>query len=187
MKVFISGGCKNGKSFYAQHLAKAAAADGLGDALPLYYVATMKPVDAEDDERIYRHRAEREGWGFTTVEQPVRIEEILRKCDHGGSFLLDSQTALLANEMFPTGGDVDFEAGKRIIDGLTCVLEKIERIVIVSDYIYSDAIIYDRLTELYRKSLAEIDCAVAGSCDVVLEVAFSGVTVHKGEITVDYV
>ena len=73
MRIFISGGCKNGKSYYAQRLAKAQC---IGNGL--YYIATMKPVDAEDDERIARHRRERDGFGFTTVEQPFDIENITK-------------------------------------------------------------------------------------------------------------
>jgi len=187
VKVFISGGCKNGKSYYAQHLAKAAAVrveyetgDGvISYPAPLYYIATMKPVDSEDDERILRHRQERDGWGFTTIEQHACIEDILSKCDPGGSFLLDSLTALLASEMFPPDGSVDERAAGRIVDGLSRVLDEVENIVIVSDYIYSDAIVYDHLTELYRKSLAEIDRAAAKRCDVVLEVAYAGLIIHK--------
>ena len=177
MRIFISGGCKNGKSYYAQRLAKAAA----GSSRSLYYIATMKPADSEDDARIKRHRRERDGWGFTTVEQASNIEGILQKCDHGGSFLIDSITALLANEMFPPDGDMDITAGERVVTGLSLVINGVERIVIVSDFIYSDAAIYDPLTERYRKSLAEIDKAAAGECDVVLEIAHSGVIVHKGK------
>ena len=180
MKVFISGGCKNGKSFYAQRLAKEAAEGGTGGSLPLYYIATMRPVDPEDEERIERHRNEREGWGFVTVEQPANIEGILHKCDPGGSFLLDSLTALLAGEMFPPDGTVDDKAASKVIDGLLKVLDEVGNIVIVSDYIYGDAAIFDPLTEMYRKSLAEIDRAVARRCDVVLEAAYSGIVVHKG-------
>ena len=176
MRIFISGGCKNGKSFYAQRLAKGQQAG------VLYYVATMKPVDAEDDERISRHRLERDGWGFVTLEQPVDIEDVLRSSDSGGSFLLDSLTALLANEMFSTGGEVDLTAEERIIDGLSRVVMEIENIVIVSDFIYSDAFVYDLPTERFRKSLAEIDRAVAKICDVVVEVSYSGLVVHKGEL-----
>ena len=62
MRIFISGGCKNGKSYYAQHLAKAQQTNFL------YYIATMQPVDSEDDERIIRHKQERDDWGFTTIE-----------------------------------------------------------------------------------------------------------------------
>lgn len=39
MSTFISGGCKNGKSYYAQRIVKAAGT-------PLYYIATMIPHDA---------------------------------------------------------------------------------------------------------------------------------------------
>ena len=40
MKIFISGGCKNGKSSFAQDIAKKLAGNS-----KLYYVATMIPRD----------------------------------------------------------------------------------------------------------------------------------------------
>ncbi|MCL2408292.1 MAG: bifunctional adenosylcobinamide kinase/adenosylcobinamide-phosphate guanylyltransferase [Oscillospiraceae bacterium] len=175
MKIFISGGCKNGKSYYAQKLAKAQAAG------ELYYVATMKSADSEDDERIERHQRERDGWGFTTVEQPADIENILHNCDSGGSFLFDSLTALLSNEMFPMDGDINVRAAEKVSSGLNRILDEVEDIVIVSDYIYSDAMIYDELTEQYRESLAALDREAAGKCDVVLEAAYANLIVHKGE------
>jgi len=141
----------------------------------------MRPADAEDDKRIARHREDREGWGFVTVEQHSCIESILEKCDTRGSFLLDSLTALLANEMFPPGGGVNERAAEGIAEGLAHVMSGVENIVIVSDYIYSDAIVYDTLTEMYRKSLAELDRAAAKGCDAVIEVAYAGVVVHKGD------
>jgi adenosylcobinamide kinase/adenosylcobinamide-phosphate guanylyltransferase len=184
MKIFISGGCKNGKSNYAQYLAVAQKTANKRKKTPLYYIATMKPVDSEDDERILRHRREREGCGFTTIEQPSDIEMILDNCDHNGSFLLDSLTALLANEMFPPGSgpnsDVNENAAQKISGTLLRITNKLKNIVIISDYIYSDAFLYDALTEKYRKSLAEIDRAAAANCDVVLEAAYTNMIVHKG-------
>ena len=171
MKIFISGGCKNGKSYYAQRLAKKAKKTNL------YYIATMKAVDYEDSERIIRHRQDRKGWGFITIEQPYNIEEILNKTDHDGSFLLDSLTALLANEMFPFNPN----AYERTAAGLIKVLDKLNNLVIVSDYIYSDAIQYDPDTESYRKSLAALDSLVAQHCDVVLEVVYTQIIFHKGK------
>lgn len=179
MQIFISGGCKNGKSTYAQNLAISRQAS------PLYYIATMTPFDEEDKKRVKAHRLEREGQGFITIEQPQNIEGILEKCDHNGSFLLDSLTALLANEMFgePCGkscGKYDENAAKRVADGITQVLDKLRNIVIVSDYIYSDAEIYDPLTEAYRKSLARLDRLVASHSDMVLEVVYAQVITHIG-------
>ena len=181
MKIFISGGCKNGKSYYAQHLAKGQQKVG-----PLYYIATMKAVDPEDDARIAKHREEREGWGFTTVEQGRDIEAVLDACDHDGSFLLDSLTALLANEMFSPKEPMSPEeticasAVQKVAEGLLAILNKVPNIVIVSDYIYSDAFAFDPFTEEYRKSLAALDCLAAKHCDVVLEVCHTQVILHKG-------
>ena len=182
MRIFISGGCKNGKSYYAQCLAKKAKK---AKEVPLYYIATMAPVDGEDNERIARHRKEREGWGFKTIEQPRDIENILQKCDTNGSFLLDSLTALLANEMFqPAGKSYQLE---KISAGLSEILNRVNDIVVVSDYIYSDAEIYEPLTEEYRKSLAVLDRLAAKLCDAVLEVSYTNVIIHKGKGVFDEV
>ena len=177
MRIFISGGCKNGKSYYAQHLALAQQPAKKA----LYYIAAMKPVDDEDKQRIAKHRQDREGWGFTTIEQPVDMEKILDICSHNHSFLFDSLTALLANEMFLPNDLVNEQAARKITGALQQIFDRIQNIVIVSDYIYSDAFLYDPLTENYRKSLAEIDRMAAGNCDVVLEIAYANLIVHKGK------
>lgn len=178
MNILISGGCKNGKSYYAQHLAKQQA----GEDSPLYYIATMEPVDEEDDARILRHRKEREGWGFTTLEQSLHIGAL--EADFSGSFLLDSVTALLSNEMFGKDGRVDRTAYLRVAEELLQLAEKSGNVIFVSDYIYSDAMKYDELTELYRKGLARIDRALAEKCDVVIEVSYGNIHFFKGEISI---
>ncbi|MDR2356570.1 MAG: bifunctional adenosylcobinamide kinase/adenosylcobinamide-phosphate guanylyltransferase [Oscillospiraceae bacterium] len=174
MRIFISGGCKNGKSYFAQRLAGAMR------RTRLYYVATMRPCDEEDIERVRRHRRERFGWGFETVEQPENIHEIIRKCDPNAAFLLDSLTALLSNEMFPAGGGVDEGAAGRIIGGMEKLYGGARDIVVVSDFIYSDGLRYDETTERFRRALALIDRTVAARSDAVIEVAFSGAVVHRG-------
>jgi len=170
MRIFISGGCKNGKSHYALKLAAMIGR-------PAYYIATMIPADGEDDDRIKRHVSEREGFGFETVEIYRDIHELPESCDLNGSFLLDSVTALLANEMFP--GDYIEDAYKKTAGDLIKLINKTPNIVIVSDYIYSDAFVYDAMTENYRYGLGFADRACASVCDVVLEVAFANVTVQK--------
>ena len=66
MNLFISGGCKNGKSFFAQEEAKKQAEE---KGVPLYYLATMIPADDEDRARIKRHLAERDGWGLQPLNR----------------------------------------------------------------------------------------------------------------------
>ena len=118
MNIFISGGCKNGKSYHAQELARDMARE---NSLPLYYLATMIPTDEEDRARLRRHLSERDGWGFETIEQGRNICEVLtgstlsgEKVSPEGVFLLDSVTALLSNEMFLPDSFMDESAGERL-------------------------------------------------------------------------
>ena len=178
MRIFISGGCKNGKSLYAQRLAKQMA-DTRG--LPLYYVATMEPHDGEDNARIARHRAERAGWGFETVEQPRGLCGVFGRCNPRGVFLLDSVTALVANEMFSAAG-CDESAGARVAADLTRFLETAENAVLVSDFIYAEAALYEGMTAQYLEALALCDRTAAARCGCVLEVAAATVICHKGEL-----
>lgn len=177
MNLFISGGCKNGKSYFAQEQAKGMAEE---KNLPLYYLATMIPTDEEDRARIRRHVREREGWGFTTIEQGRDICGALGNADPQGVFLLDSVTALLSNEMFTASGQVDFTAPKRVKDELLEFAEQTGNTVFVSDFIYSDTLQYDELTEAYRKALADCDRALAGVCGQVVEVCYGNLYFFKG-------
>ena len=175
MSTFISGGCKNGKSFYAQRVAKESGT-------PLYYIATMIPHDAEDDARILRHRDERDGWGFETLECGSDILSCLDHANPNGSFLLDSVTALLSNEMFAPDG-FHPEAAQKIASELCEFVRRAPKTVLVSDFIYSDAAIYDEWTEAYREGLAYIDKALASACDCVIEVVNGQIICYKGELS----
>lgn len=174
MSVYISGGCKNGKSYHAQRIAKA-----LGS--PLYYIATMIPHDEEDRARIRRHLRERDGWGFETIECAAHITEALDKAENTGAFLLDSVTALLSNEMFSSDGAFDADAPMRVAQELGEFVERAPNTVMVSDYIYSDAMLYDPMTEAYRAGLAYIDRTLARKCGHVIEVVNGIMLFHKGE------
>lgn len=177
MNVFISGGCKNGKSMYAQEIARDMARE---QGVPMYYLATMIPTDDEDRARIRRHIGERDGWGFTTIEQGRNILEALGEgIDPKGVFLLDSVTALLSNEMFRPDFTTDFEAGERVAHELVRFAKETGNTIFVSDTIYSDARIFDSYTEEYRRALAHIDRALSKACDQVIEVAFGHKFLYK--------
>ena len=174
MTYLISGGAKNGKSSLAQNLAVSLAAGGTH-----YYVATMIPVDEEDRARIRRHIADRAGLGFETLECGKHLLSCLETVDTSATFLLDSVTALLANEMFdPAGFDPD--AAERVAEELAQFVSRTKNVVFVSDYLYSDAQIFDEWTEKYRRGLALVDRSLAKCCETVLEVSSGMVICHKG-------
>jgi adenosyl cobinamide kinase/adenosyl cobinamide phosphate guanylyltransferase len=54
---------------------------------------------AEDDDRIRRHIADRDGMGFETVECFRNIMDCLKTADKSGVFLVDSVTALVLSDL----------------------------------------------------------------------------------------
>jgi len=69
--VMIGGGVRSGKSRFA--LERARQLGGPRRA----FVATAEPLDGEMAERIARHRDERRGGGFTTLEEPLDLDAAL--------------------------------------------------------------------------------------------------------------
>ena len=57
-------------------------------------------------------------------------------------------------------------------DDLAKIINEHSNVVFVSDYIYSDAISYGELTDVYKRGLAFIDKTLAYLCDRVIEVSY---------------
>ena len=180
MNILISGGCKNGKTGFAQDIAVRLSGGG-----KRFYAATMIPYDEEDRARIKRHIEDRKDLGFETLEIPRDIASCLKYGGKDSTFLVDSVTALLLNEMFPGdySAEADPKAAERCVEGLTRLADGAGNAVFVSDYIYSDAERYDDFTENYRASLASIDRALAALCDTVIELCAGNMIFHKGGLT----
>ena len=181
MTYFISGGAKCGKSTMAQNLSVALSKGGKH-----YYVATLIPSGSEDDDRIKRHLADRDGMGFETVECFRNIMDCLKIADKDGVFLVDSVTSLIQNSLFPVekNYEMDIPAANRCADELVEFARTVRHAVFVSDYIYSDAERYSESTETYRKCLADIDRRLAKVCDTVIEVSAGQFTIHKGDLCI---
>jgi len=187
MTIFISGGCKNGKSSIAENACVQLANGG-----SLYYLATMKPFDDEDRARIKRHIKSRDGKGFKTLEHEVNILDCLNHSDYeNGTYILDSVTALMINELYKSddamGDDnysmeADKTAADRVSKELCTLCDKAKNIVFVSDYIYSEADEYSEYTEEFLKALSTVDKALAKKCDTVVEVCLGNINLLKGKL-----
>ena len=64
--VLVTGGCRSGKSFFAQQRAEAAGRNRL-------YIATAPVLDSEMEARIARHRQERAQMNWTTCEETLNL------------------------------------------------------------------------------------------------------------------
>lgn len=203
MKILISGGAKNGKSMYAQKIAKAMSVEY---DVPLYYVATMEPTDEEDENRIKRHVQDRAGWGFTTIEELHKLVNVFSERDKGfmaesdnadnannldikcmgkppvnpkGVFLVDSLTALLGNNMFGKNGSMNLDCFDDVRDDIYTFSTIASNIVMVSDSIGCDGMKFDEVTEAYRMTLARLEREIASYYDRVTEVSVGQIIEFK--------
>lgn len=94
--VLISGSNNSGKSIYAEQLIARTVGDR-------YYIATMLPCTEDHHRRIEKHRAQRQGLGFDTIECPYQVGNVSLSSD--GVVLLEDVSNLLANAIFEKGGN----------------------------------------------------------------------------------
>lgn len=184
MFYLITGGSGSGKSEYAENLArklgKSTAPDA--EAAPLYYIATMRVWDEEGRARVRKHRLQREGKGFLTLERFTDMEK-LELPEKDGIILLECLSNLTANEFYDRlgmqsgnteemGSRTSFEAlvSDRLVQEVLSLRAKCRHLVVVTNEVFSDGIIYDPETESYIRILAEVNRRLAEAADSVAEV-----------------
>jgi adenosylcobinamide kinase/adenosylcobinamide-phosphate guanylyltransferase len=91
--ILVTGGARSGKSDFALQLAQSLPA-------PRCFVATCPVVDSEMDERIARHREERAGAEWQTVEEQTAIAAILRARQDDRVCLIDCLTLWVNNLLY---------------------------------------------------------------------------------------
>jgi adenosylcobinamide kinase / adenosylcobinamide-phosphate guanylyltransferase len=99
--TFLLGGARSGKSALAVRVASSWSG-------PVVFVATGTAVDEEMAERIRRHRAERPT-GWTTVEEPVQLLEVMRGVPPDACLLIDCLSLWVANLLEAGWEDVAVE------------------------------------------------------------------------------
>lgn len=171
MLVVVTGGSGSGKSAFAEETVLS-----LGEARRIY-IATMQAFDEESHRRIRRHRRMRAGKGFETVERYTALDELILPKDC--VILLECMSNLVANEMFREDG-FHSEVAEKITEGVKNLLSQAKHVVIVTNEIFSDGILYEGESEQYKKELGKINQNLAGMADDVVEVVYGIPVWHKG-------
>ena len=94
----ITGGCRSGKSAYAQRLAEAFLNSRL-------FIATCPVMDGDHEmaTRIEKHRGDRSHKGWQTVEESVNLPEALMSAGDYEVVLIDCLSLWISNLLFARG------------------------------------------------------------------------------------
>ena len=168
MICLITGGSGCGKSTWAEKLVRSLPA---GDRV---YIATMQVYDRESEIRVQRHRAQRAGLGFRTVECEKDLAAVHVQAK--SVVLLEDLVNLTANEMFDNG-DVS-----RIVPALEQLASRCSHLVMVTNDLFSDGEEYTLSVQEYMRRLAEINRKAAEMADCVIETVYSIPVAVKGEL-----
>lgn len=184
MITLVTGGSGSGKSAYAESLLSSC--EGIR-----YYIATMQIYDAEGEKKVERHRKLRAGKGFLTIESPMNVGKIQFVCagepgqaqyrqeaerkgqcsSEKKSALLECMSNLTANEMFTKDGmKSEDEVVEKIVSEIQTLSQKLDNLVIVTNNVFEDGVIYDAGTMEYLRALGRINAALARLADRVAEV-----------------
>lgn len=179
MNYLVIGGSKSGKSEVGEKIALNLNKE------KVVYIATMKPYDKEDNERIRKHIERRKGLNFITIEKQRNLNDLLDSIEFEDTVLIDSVTSLLTNEMFIKNNIIK-NAYINILSDLKPIILKAKNTVIISDYIFNDAIKYDEVTENFKKELAIINRELAKLCENVMECSFGNIKYYKQRMQVEF-
>ncbi|GEM_PF-87971 len=187
--TFICGGVRSGKSAYAEQLVRTEAEKTGGR---LIYIASGTPSDAEMADRIARHQQDRAHDGWTTIEQPVDLAQVMPQLQPGDHVLWDCATTWLANAAFE-----GWESGTPCIQTPGCLGQKLgallgtirqirrtaRQLVIVSNEVFDEPLNLEQTTRDYTKALGSLHQRIAADANTAIEMD-SGIPVyHKGGLS----
>ena len=187
MMVLVVGGSGSGKSSYAEKVTVSLAQESVKEITKSentslsdfklniakkYYLATMQVFDDEGRKKVDRHRKLRNGKGFFTIEQPVRMSSALEKMEDGDrAVLLECISNLTANEMFSEKKSMtEIQVTENVIRDIKMLKEQTNHLVVVSNNIFEDGITYDETTTKYIRAMGKINQKLAALADRVVEV-----------------
>ena len=172
MRILLTGGSGCGKSTYAERLARELPA-------PRYYLATMRPFEAESRAKITRHQTQRADAGFITIERETDVGGV--DFPTRGTVLLECMCNLLANEMFDEAGN-ERDVYDTILADIAKLEQRCDTLIVVTNEIGSDGGGYGASTERYIETLGRLNRVLANRFDTVAELVCGIPLLLKGQL-----
>lgn len=164
--ILVLGGARSGKSELAEKLASQ-----MGGSVT--YIATATVQDLEMAERVKLH-LERRPASWHTVEEPVKILEVLKHGQQGDVYLLDCITLwltnLLFNEDLPHSGATSTEKQDYILEQAEALAETVNQghhLIIVSSEVGLGLVPEYPLSRTFRDLSGKVNQLLAAKADQV--------------------
>ena len=168
MTVLILGEPGSGKSEAAERLAGELSEGGRK-----LYIAAMIPYGKEGEERVRRHRKQREGKGFLTVEWPTELTGHIRSFGDLSetTCLLECLSNLAGNEMHTEENRKlpMEELTEKILREVLFLCGQAKNTVIVSNRFFEEEGM-DSETLFYVRLTSELNERLKGKADRVMEI-----------------
>jgi len=157
--IFITGGCRSGKSRYALDYANQHFSKKL-------YLATCEPLDEEMAQRIEHHKKTR-GPEWQTVEEPIEIVEKIRQYgDKVEVILLDCITLWLSNLLIKWNDDL------RVMEEVNQLIDTIKQsqtfFIMVSNEVGMGIVPAEPLSRRFRDLSGMANQKIAEMADTVI-------------------
>jgi len=159
-KIFITGGCKSGKSGCALSLAENMPEKNR------IFIATCIPEDEEMKQRVARHQKERHP-SWKTLEVPIQIPETIIKKSNSQTILIVDCLTLWMNNLSMNGNVEDISA-----DHVPALVDAVRaakgRVIIVSNEVGTGIVPANPAARLFRDIAGIANQKVAAVSDRVI-------------------
>ena len=160
--IYISGGCRSGKSDYAQKLAESMPGRRV-------YLATCPLIDEEMEQRIALHQQQRINLEWETIEAPLDLAAAVEQAHDFDVLLIDCLTLWINNLLYEAEKRGDLLTEQMVSEQCTELVnvcrKREQTVIFVSNELGMGLVPADSVSMRYRDCLGRCNQTIAKLAD----------------------